>query len=66
MLYAEAGLTLTNFLLEHAALDSYWTPFVSAGLRLSRFVELRATYEADLADNGYRGQRGRLELGAYF
>lgn len=66
MLYAEAGLTLTNFLLEHAALDSYWTPFVSAGLRLSRFVELRATYEADLADNGYRGHRGRLELGAYF
>ena len=53
-------------LLEHAALDSYWTPGVSAGRRLGRFVELRATYEADLADNGYRGQRGRLELGAYF
>jgi hypothetical protein len=66
LLYAEAGLTLTNFLLDDAALDSYWTPFVSCGLRLGRFVELRASYEADLAKHGYRGQRGRLELGASF
>jgi len=66
LLYAEGGLVLTNFLLDNAAIDSYWTPFVSAGLRLGRFVELRGTYEVDLARDDYRAQRGRIELGASF
>jgi len=66
LFYAEGGVTITNFLLDDAALDYYATPFVGAGLRLGRYVELRASYEADLGKQGYRGQRGRLELGAYF
>lgn len=66
LFYAEGGVSITNFLLDHAALDYYVTPFAGAGLRLGRYLELRASYEADLGKQGYRGQRARLELGAYF
>jgi len=66
LLYAEAGLSITNFLLDYSALNYYATPFIGGGIRLGRFVELRASYEVDLGENDYRGHRGRMELAAYF
>jgi hypothetical protein len=66
LLYAETGLTVTNFLLDEAALSYYASPFVAGGVRVGRYLDLRASYEADLAQRGYRGHRGRLELAAYF
>jgi len=66
LVYAEAGFTFTNFFLDEAAVSFFTTPFVSIGLRLSRYFELRATYDADIAKDDYRTHRGRLELGLRF
>ena len=66
LIYAEAGLTFTNFLLDDAAIDWFATPNINVGFRLGRWLELRLGYEADLGENEYVGHRGRLELGAYF
>lgn len=66
LVYAEVGLTFTNFFLDEAAVSFFTTPFVSIGMRLSRYFELRATYDADIAKDDYRTHRGRLELGLRF